>query len=100
MGCFTEVLKSYSLKISDYEGGYVETNWIQDVNTPNERCLIKSHIVSRELIATGVKVKIICEKKINDTWYIADEEYLDEEKKLTLKILSIAREISNLSEQS
>tara|TARA_B100000035_G_scaffold108459_1_gene92006 strand:- start:4117 stop:4704 length:588 start_codon:yes stop_codon:yes gene_type:complete len=95
-----EVLKSYSLKISDYEGGYVETNWIQDINTPSERCLIKSHIVSRELIATGVKVKIICEKKIDDVWYIANEEFLDEEKQLTLKILSIAREISNLSEQS
>ena len=95
-----EVLKSYSLKISDYEGGYVETNWIQDINTPSERCLIKSHIISKELIATGVNVKIICEKKIDDNWYIANEEYPNEEKQLTLKILSIAREISNLSDQS
>jgi hypothetical protein len=95
-----EVLKSYSLKISDYEGGYIETNWIQDINNPSERCLIKSHIVSKELIATGVKVKIICEKKIDDVWYMANEKFPDEEKQLTLKILSIAREISNLSEKS
>lgn len=95
-----DVLKSYSLKISDYEGGYIETDWIQDISSPSERCLIKAHIVSQDLIATGVKVKIICEKQINDTWYVANEEYLDEEKKLTLKILSIAQNISELSQQS
>ena len=95
-----EVLKPYSLKISDYEGGYIETDWIQDMNTPNERCLIKSHIVTKELIATGVKLKIICEKQKDNIWYIVNDEYKDEEKQLTLKVLSIAREISNLSKQS
>ena len=90
-----QVLSGFSLKISDYDGGYIETNWINSNNLPDQRCLIKSHITSQELISTGVKVKIICEKLINDEWYLSNESFVKDEKKLTLKILETAQTLAN-----
>jgi len=90
-----QVLSGFSLKISDYDGGYIETNWINSSNLPDQRCLIKSHITSQELISTGVKVKIICEKLINDEWYLSSESFVEDEKKLTLKILETAQTLAN-----
>jgi hypothetical protein len=90
-----QVLSGFSLKISDYDGGYIETNWINSNNLPDQRCLIKSHITSQELISTGVKVKIICEKLINDEWYLSSESFVKDEKKLTLKILETAQTLAN-----
>jgi len=90
-----QVLSGFSLKISDYDGGYIETNWINSNNLPDQRCLIKSHITSQELISTGVKVKIICEKLINDEWYLSSENFVEDEKKLTLKILETAQTLAN-----
>ena len=58
------VLGSYSLKLSDYDGGYIETNWIVSKDNPSQRCLVKSHIKSSELVSNGVKVTILCENKI------------------------------------
>jgi len=95
-----KVLSSYSLKISDYEGGFIETNWIQNLDIPNERCLIKSHITSTELVSNGVDIKIICEKLIDDNWYNSKEIFNDEEKKITLQILKIANEISDQKKNS
>jgi len=85
-----KTLSPYSIKISDFDGGYIETNWILKNEFPNERCLIKTHVVSPELISTGVNVNVICEKLINDGWYLINQEYKDQEKQLTLKILSEA----------
>jgi hypothetical protein len=90
-----QVLNGFSLKITDYDGGYIETNWINSSNLPDQRCLIKSHITSQELISTGVKVKIICEKLINDEWYLSSESFVNDEKKLTLKILETAQTLAN-----
>ena len=90
-----QVLNGFSLKITDYDGGYIETNWINSSNLPDQRCLIKSHITSQELISTGVKVKIICEKLINDEWYLSSESFVNDEKKLTLKILDTAQALAN-----
>ena len=95
-----KVLSSYSLKISDYEGGFIETNWIQNLDIPNERCLIKSHITSTELVSNGVDIKIICEQLIDDNWYNSKEIFNDEEKKITLQILKIANEISDQKKNS
>lgn len=95
-----KVLNSYSLKISDYEGGFIETNWIQNLDIPDERCLIKSHITSTELVSNGVDIKIICEKLIDDNWYNTKEIFNDEEKKITLQILKIANEISDQKKNS
>ena len=90
-----QVLNGFSLKITDYDGGYIETNWINSSNLPDQRCLIKSHITSQELISTGVKVKIICEKLVNDEWYLSSESFVNDEKKLTLKILETAQALTN-----
>ena len=37
---------------------------------------------------------IVCEKKSDEQWYITDEKFLEEEKRITLKILEIAQELS------
>lgn len=95
-----QVLDNYSLKISDFDGGYIETNWIQNINIPNQRCLVKSHVTSKELTSTGIKIKILCENLFENNWYVSDEEFIEEEKQLTLKILQVAKEIEEITPQS
>lgn len=89
------VLGSYSLKLSDYDGGYIETNWIINKDNPSQRCLIKSHIKSSELVSNGVKVTLLCENKIDEEWYSSNEDFVEEEKQLTIKILQEAASISS-----
>ena len=43
-----DITSSYSLKIADNQGGYIETDWIYNKDTPNKRCLIKIRINSSE----------------------------------------------------
>ena len=85
-----EVTKKYPLKIADNQGGYIETDWIYSPGIENQRCLIKIQVLSSELITTGVTSKFLCEKKTNDIWVSDNNEYLNEEKKIILKILEIA----------
>jgi len=59
----------------------------------NKRCQIKINISSKDLISNGVKVKVLCENQETDNWYSDQISYKDEEKKLTLKILEIAKEL-------
>lgn len=92
-----QLVSPYALNISDFEGGYIETKWILNKSMPNSRCLIKIHITSMELISNGVKTNIVCEEKIEQTWYRSDDNYQNEEKNLTLKILTEAARISSLS---
>jgi hypothetical protein len=94
------VLNAYAIKISDFEGGYIETDWIKQSSTPDERCIIKTHITSRELVSNGVKVSFICEEKVNGEWYLLNEKYIDQEKQLTLKILTEAANQLNSSSAS
>jgi len=89
-------LDDYTLKIADSMGGYIETDWIYDQNIPNERCAIKVKILSRELLSNGVDVNFVCSKLVNDNWIIVDEDYIEEEKNLHLKILENAQ-LSNSS---
>jgi len=89
-----DVTERYPLKIADNQGGYIETDWINQKETPNNRCLIKVRITSQELVSNGVASKFICEEKINNQWVATDDNYLEEEKRLTLKILSTAATIS------
>lgn len=85
-----EVTKKYPLKIADNQGGYIETDWIYSPGIENQRCLIKIQVFSSELITTGVTSNFLCEKKTNDIWVSDNNEYLNEEKKIILKILEIA----------
>ena len=64
-GASLEITSSYPLKIADNQGGYIETDWIYDLENLNQRCLIKIQISSNELISTGVATKFICETKKN-----------------------------------
>ena len=93
-----QVLNPYSFKITDFDGGYIETDWIMQSKFPNQRCLIKSHITSIELVSNGINVKIICEELIDGIWYASTQNVQEEEKKLTLKILNQASALSNSSQ--
>lgn len=94
------MLDEYPLNIVDSQGGFISTNWIVEKDTPNQRCLIKVSITTLELVSNGVKVKLLCEQKELDVWYQENIPYTDEEKKLTLKILDIANQISVIDKLS
>ena len=85
-----EVTNTYPLKIADNQGGYIQTEWINNTENNSIRCLIKIQILSRELITTGVSSNFLCENKTNDTWSSDNIDYIEEEKQITLKILEIA----------
>ena len=87
------ILEPYSLDTVDSQGGVITTNWIMEKSEKNKRCQIKINIRSKELLSSGVKVKVICENQEADNWYGDQISYADEEKKLTLKILEIANEL-------
>mgnify|MGYP001171688880 FL=1 len=92
-----EVTEKYPLKIADNQGGLIETDWIYENNNINQRCLIKIHIKSPELITTGVSSNFLCEKKNGETWLIENYDYIEEEKQITLKILEIAGNLASKS---
>ncbi len=94
------VLDNYSLNTVDSQGGFISTDWILKEEDPNQRCLIKVNITSQELISNGVRVKILCEIKKLDQWYANNVLYLDEEKKITLKILEVANQIEATNKTS
>ncbi len=86
-----ETLNDYSLKIADSMGGYIETDWIYDQNIQDERCAIKVKILSRQLVSNGVDVNFVCSKLINNNWVVMSEDYIEEEKRIHLKILENAQ---------
>ena len=90
-----DVLSPYSIKLIDSEFGYVETDWIYEKDEPNRRCLIKVQIKSAELVSNGVSTTISCQVKENDNWFNDSEQFIDQEKKLTLTILSKSQEYYN-----
>ena len=85
-----KTLNKYSIKNMDFDGGYIETDWIYDEKVENQRCLIKVLITSPELISTGVQSNIVCENFKNDKWYVNQDKLIEEEKLLTLQILQNA----------
>jgi hypothetical protein len=94
------VLEPYSLKIVDSQGGFISTDWILKKEAPNERCAVKVNVTSQDLVSNGVKVKLICEKFSDGQWYVDNNNYLQEEKDLTIKILEVANELSKVEQQS
>jgi len=89
-----KTLEGYPMKNIDFEGGYMETDWIYDENVSDQRCLIKAHILSLELISNGVNTKIVCQKYISDNWVQSKEDFTDQEKQLILQILKEANSLS------
>ena len=94
-----EITSSYPLKIADSQGGYIETDWIIDKNNQTQRCIIKINIFSAELISTAVASRFICENKSNDLWVSDNNNYSEEEKQLTLKILKLGNDLANTAIQ-
>ena len=90
-----DVTSIYDLKIADATGGFIQTEWILDENALDKRCMIKIQVVSPEYVSTGVKSKFLCENKNQDTWLTDGEDYFEEEKTLTLKILEASQKYSN-----
>jgi hypothetical protein len=95
-----ETLKEFPLKTVDSQGGFISTEWIFKEPNPNQRCLIKVNITSRELMSNGVNTKILCQRKETDEWYSSNELFIEEEKNLTLKILEKASQLSNVDSLS
>ncbi len=94
------LLDQYPLDIVDAQGGFISTSWITEKDNPNLRCLIKVNVTSKELISTGINVKLLCQEKELETWYQDGISYEEEEKRLTLKILDIADELSTYEKLS
>ena len=90
-----DVTSVYDLKIADASGGFIQTEWIFDKNALDKRCMIKIQIISADYVSTGVKSKFLCEIKNQETWLTDGEEYFEEEKMLTLKILEASQKYSN-----
>lgn len=89
------VTDNYALKIADNNGGIIETDWIYDSIDPKKRCLIKIKILSAELVSNGVSTKFICQdQSLDNIWITDSEDYVEEEKKLTLKVLQLASSIN------
>jgi len=88
------VLGAYPLKTVDSQGGFISTEWILDKEELNKRCQIKINITSQEFISTGVETKILCQIKDGAEWYPDQEILIEEEKKITLKVLEKAQELS------
>ncbi len=85
-----KVLSNYSIKNADSNGGYIETDWIFDGKDTNNRCLIKIQIVSLELVSNGVETNIVCQTFSDNEWINENQDYINEEKQLTLAILTEA----------
>jgi len=94
------LLDQYPLNIVDAQGGFISTDWIIERESPNQRCLIKVNITSKELVSNGVKVKLLCEEKELEVWYQDEVTYSQEEKDLVLKILEIADILSTTEKLS
>ena len=84
-------LNNYPLSFADSNGGFIETEWIYDSNLENQRCLIKVQITSQELLSNAVDTKILCQSKIKENWINTNEEFINEEKQITLAILNSAK---------
>jgi len=93
-----KTFENHPIKNADFEGGYIETDWIYG-NPPIERCLIKARIKTAELLSNGVETKILCQSKADEAWINQDKSFVNEEKKLTLKILENANEHNVLNKQ-
>ena len=85
-----EVTKEYDLKFVDNAGGYIQTEWVYQSIDLNNRCIIKIQINSIELLSNSVQTNFICEEKINSIWQNDGVDYIDDEKKLTLRVLELA----------
>ena len=87
-----EVLSPFPIKIADNGGGYIETDWIIDYNqSSDKRCQIKVMVRSSELVSNGLKSTLNCQNFNGENWNADKQEYPNEEKNITLKILEVAQ---------
>ncbi|MEM8833741.1 MAG: DUF3576 domain-containing protein [Pseudomonadota bacterium] len=80
------------LASADPFGGVIITDWYIDPATPNERYKVNVFILDRQLVSSGVQVKVFREMKSGSTWKtstVAD----DTGRKLEDAILTRARQL-------
>lgn len=82
-----DVTSPYDIKIADSVGGFIQTEWVYNEKFEDQRCIIKIQITSSEFVSTGLNTKFICENRQNSIWAPDGQEYVNEEKNLTIKIL-------------
>ena len=87
-----DVLSPFPIKIADNGGGYVETDWIIEYNqSSDKRCQIKIMVRSSDLVSNGLKSTLNCQNFDGENWNADKQEYPNEEKNITLKILEVAQ---------
>ena len=87
-----DVLSPFPIKIADNGGGYIETDWIIEYNqNSDKRCQIKVMVRSSELVSNGLKSTLNCQNFNGENWNADKQEYPNEEKNITLKILEVAQ---------
>lgn len=92
-----KITRNYPLKIADNQGGYIETDWIYSIDNTTQRCAIKISILSTELVSDAVESKFLCQQQADGIWISDGNDYTNEEKQITLKILNEASKISQSS---
>jgi len=88
-----KTINQYPIKIADFNGGFIETEWIVD-EIKQQRCIVKIQIKSRELVSNGVDANFVCQNKIDDQWVNDKNDYTEESKQLILAILKNSNTIN------
>ena len=88
-----KTINQYPIKIADFNGGFIETEWIVD-EIKQQRCIVKIQIKSRELVSNGVDANFVCQNKIDDQWVNDKNNYTEESKQLILAILKNSNTIN------
>ena len=76
-----------------YLGPLLSREFLAIVTDKNIENLHLSNLV-KVLSKAGVETKILCQKKDGDEWYPEKEILVEEEKKITLRVLEKAQELS------
>ena len=92
-----KTVEMYPLKNVDSNGGYIETEWITDIDNIDERCAIKIKILNQELTSTSVQTNLICQTKVDGNWLNKNDDLTTASNQITLTVLKNAREQSALN---
>jgi len=86
-----KTLEDFPLKIADAFGGIIETDWLGNPATPNNRCAVKIIIKSKEFVSNGVSAHMMCQKRSDSDWVLDDRDFSKENREIENAILNFAR---------
>lgn len=87
-----DTLSFMPLASADPFGGVIITDWYSEPETPNERFKVNAFILDKQLVSTGIEVKVFRQVKKSGQWFdgkVAD----DMATKLEDSILTRARQL-------